>query len=60
LLKCDVWHYIVEKNGFSKIKNLLLDDCYLFLDQLPQIQSGKLEQKMDALLYLIVDHFSIG
>lgn len=59
LIRCDVWKHIAEKNGFSSIKNLLLRDCYLFLDQLPLLASGKLERQLDALLYLLVNHFSV-
>lgn len=59
MISCDIWQIIAEKNGYSKIKNLLLKECYLFLEQLPELYNGALERKLDGLTELIAQHFTI-
>ena len=50
MIECEAWRNIVELNGLSDVKNLLMKDCYLSLNQLPQLQSGQLLKKMAKLL----------
>lgn len=47
---------MVERHGYSHIKNLLLQECYIFIDQLPQLKSGVLKSQLEQLYSVIKAH----
>ena len=56
LIKCDTWINIVERNGFAPEKVFVLKDCYLTLEQLSELQSGLLLDKVRKLESVLLTH----
>ena len=57
-IKCDTWVNILERNGYAAEKNLALQDCYLTLQQLPELKDGHLMKKvcnMESILHKHLD-----
>ena len=59
-LKCEASANILERNSYAHLKNLVLKDCYVTLDQLALINSPEMTQTVDAMCDLLYKHITDG
>ncbi len=59
-LRCEASVNILEKNSYADLKNLVLKDCYVTLDQLALINTPDLTLTVDAMCSLLLTHITDG
>jgi Putative zinc-RING and/or ribbon len=57
-LRCEASFNILERNSFAHLKNLVLKDCYVTLDQLALINSPELIESVEAMCSLLHGHIT--
>ena len=58
-ITCETWQNIIERNGFAAMKNLVLKDCYLTLEQLPDLKNQVLHKNLESMIALLEAHFTL-
>ena len=59
-MRCEANVNILEKNSYAHLKNLVLKDCYVTLDQLALINSPEMIENVEAMCTLLHSHITDG